>query len=228
MKQDLILLHGALGSKLQLDPLKSELENDFNVHSFNFEGHGDRSSNNELSILRFAKNLKEFITQKKLDQPDIFGYSMGGYVALFLEASHPNSVGKIMTLGTKFNWNPEGAAKEVRMLNPNIIEEKVPRFAEHLSQMQAPNDWKVNMLKTADMMSAMEEKPPLNENLYRQINSEVLLTLGDKDQMVTREETEFVLKQLSNAKLVIFPEFQHPIEKVNTIQLAVGIKKFFE
>jgi pimeloyl-ACP methyl ester carboxylesterase len=227
MKQDLILLHGALGSKLQLDPLKSILENNFNVLSFNFEGHGDRSTTNDLSIQRFSENLNEFIAANGLTKPNIFGYSMGGYVALYLEANHPESVGKIMTLGTKFNWNPEGAAKEVRMLSPSIIEEKVPRFAQHLSKIHAPNDWKSNMLKTADMMSMMGENPPLNQTLYSKVNSKVLLTLGEKDQMVTREETESVLRQLPNAKLLLFPDFEHPIEKVNLDQLATGITKFF-
>jgi pimeloyl-ACP methyl ester carboxylesterase len=152
---------------------------------------------------------------------------MGGYVALYLEANQPESVGKVMTLGTKFNWNPEGAAKEVRMLNPSIIEEKVPRFAEHLSKIHAPNDWKSNMIKTADMMLVMGENPPLNQALYSKVNSKVLLTLGEKDQMVTREETESVLRQLPNAKLLLFPDFEHPIEKVNLDQLATGITKFF-
>jgi len=234
MKQDLILLHGALGSKLQLDPLKSKLETDFNVLSFNFEGHGDRlfanraeSRDEQLSIQRFSENLSEFIAANGLTKPNIFGYSMGGYVALYLEANQPESVGKVMTLGTKFNWNPEGAAKEVRMLNPSIIEEKVPRFAQHLSKIHAPNDWKSNMLKTADMMSVMGENPPLNQALYSKVNSKVLLTLGEKDQMVTREETESVLRQLPNAKLLLFPDFEHPIEKVNLDQLATGITKFF-
>lgn len=227
MKQNLILLHGALGSKLQLEPLKSKLEPDFNIHSFNFEGHGDRSTDGDLSIDFFSENLKEFIITKGLTKPNIFGYSMGGYVALYLEANQPEFLGKIMTLGTKFKWNPEGAAKEVRMLNPSIIEEKVPRFAKHLSTIHAPNDWKSNMLKTANMMSAMGENPPLNQALYSKVKSEVLLTLGEKDQMVSREETESVLGQLPNAKLLLFPDFEHPIEKVNLDQLATGITKFF-
>lgn len=227
MKQDLILLHGALGSKLQLAPLKSELENDFNVLSFNFEGHGDRPTDGDLSIHQFSENLKEFIVVNGLTQPNIFGYSMGGYVALYLEANNTNSIGKVMTLGTKLNWTPEGASKEVRMLNPSIIEEKVPRFAEHLSKMHSPNDWKSNMLKTAEMMSAMGKNPPLNDGLYSKVKSEVLLTLGEKDQMVSLNETKHVLGRLPNAKLLLFPDFEHPIEKVNIDQLAIGIKKFF-
>lgn len=40
--QHLILLHGALGSKDQLQPLATALERHFQVHIFNFSGHGGR------------------------------------------------------------------------------------------------------------------------------------------------------------------------------------------
>jgi hypothetical protein len=40
MKEQVILLHGAIGSKEQLIPLQNELENKYTVHNFNFSGHG--------------------------------------------------------------------------------------------------------------------------------------------------------------------------------------------
>lgn len=226
MSKDLILLHGALGSKDQLEALKSELGDDFNVHTFNFEGHGDRNSDSPLSIARFAENLKKYISENKLQQPNIFGYSMGGYVALFAEANNSGLLGKIVTLGTKFNWTPESSRKEVRMLNPEVIEEKVPRFAENLSRLHSPNDWKINMWKTADMMLEMGENPPLNDALFSRIRSEILLTLGDKDQMVSKEETNRVLEQLSNSSFLQFDDCEHPIEKVNLIELKKAITEF--
>ena len=56
---------------------------------------------------------------------------MGGYVALQLANKHPKYVQKIITLGTKFAWDKETAAKEVKMLNPEKIEEKIPAFAKN-------------------------------------------------------------------------------------------------
>jgi pimeloyl-ACP methyl ester carboxylesterase len=51
---------------------------------------------------------------------------MGGYVALKTAVLHPGRIEAIVTLGTKFHWDPENASNEVRMLNPEKIEEKVP------------------------------------------------------------------------------------------------------
>ena len=118
----------------------------------NFEGHGGRPSDRPYSIDAFSENLVSFIHEKELNQANIFGYSMGGYVALKTAQTRPDLINKIFTLGTKFNWSPESAAKEVKMLNPDKIEEKVPAFAKALQERHSPGDWKVVLRKTSEMM----------------------------------------------------------------------------
>ncbi|XOV69297.1 MAG: alpha/beta fold hydrolase [Fluviicola sp.] len=217
--QSIVLLHGALGSDRQLEPLKNHLSNTFDVHVLCFEGHGNRASDRPLAIQHFSENLTTFLKENELESTLVFGYSMGGYVALYNEAQSPGTFSKIMTLGTKFNWTPDVAAREVRMLNPEIIEEKVPKFAAHLSRMHQPNDWKENMRNTAAMMEAMGENPPLNEVDLSKIKCPVHLLLGDKDNMVTEAETLVVKEQLENVKFDLIPDVEHPIEKLDLKKL---------
>lgn len=212
--QSIVLLHGALGSDRQMEPLRKHLSESFGVHVLCFEGHGDRASNRSLSIAHFSENLTTFLNEKGLVNPIVFGYSMGGYVALYLEAKSPGTFSKIVTLGTKFNWNPDVAAKEVRMLQPNIIEDKVPKFAAHLAIIHAPNDWKENMRNTAIMMEEMGENPPLDEVNLAKITCPVHLLLGSKDMMVTESETLVIKEQLADAKFNLLEGVEHPIEKL--------------
>ncbi|MFT5858565.1 MAG: pimeloyl-ACP methyl ester carboxylesterase [Flavobacteriaceae bacterium] len=78
---------------------------------------------------------------------------MGGYVALSLAHQNPKLVNKIVTLGTKFDWNPSSTAKEVKLLNPSVISEKIPQFATHLEKEHAPLDWNKVVENTAKMMT---------------------------------------------------------------------------
>ncbi len=213
--QSIVLLHGALGSDRQLEPLKNHLSEKFDVHVLCFEGHGARNGNRDLAIQNFSENLLEFLKEKNLEKPMVFGYSMGGYVALYTEAKHPGILSKIITLGTKFHWTPEVAAKEIRMLNPEIIEEKVPKFAAHLSRMHAPNDWKENMRNTAAMMQAMGKNPPINKVDLSNVKCPVHLLLGEKDVMVTEEETMVINDQLSDVQFDILEGVEHPMEKLD-------------
>ncbi|GAB5417681.1 MAG: hypothetical protein Crog4KO_26670 [Crocinitomicaceae bacterium] len=212
--KSIVLLHGALGSDRQMEPLKKHLSESFDVHVLCFEGHGERKSDRPLAICNFSENLMEFLEEHSLKNPLVFGYSMGGYVALYSEAKFPGTFSKIVTLGTKFHWTLDTAAKEVRMLQPEIIEDKVPKFAAHLANMHAPNDWKENMRNTAKMMEAMGENPPLNEIDLSNIKCPVQLLRGTNDAMVSEQETLGVEAQLPNAEFDRLDEVEHPIEKL--------------
>src|SRR5689334_9363840 len=99
MKKTLLLLHGALGSEEQFSGLKQSLENNFRVFSLNFSGHGGRILPGKFSIDLFVNDVLEFIRMHSFERINIFGYSMGGYVALKLASHHPDSIERIMTLG---------------------------------------------------------------------------------------------------------------------------------
>jgi pimeloyl-ACP methyl ester carboxylesterase len=225
--KNIVLLHGAIGAKDQLQPLAGLLKNDFIVHLFNFNGHGGKPLAQEpFSIKTFATELEEYLSTHKIQHASVFGYSMGGYVALYLAKQKPNLFSEIITLATKFYWDEIVAAKEAAMLNTEIILEKVPLFAEQLKQRHQPNDWKLVLDKTKTMLLQMGKENPLQLNDYAAINQPVLLLLGDNDKMVTSDETEAVQKALPNSSFQLLEQTAHPIEKVNSAVLAEIIREF--
>ncbi len=226
MKNNLLLLHGALGSEAQLQSLQQLLANSFNVHTLNFEGHGGRFSKNDFCMEQFAANVVEKLQTLAISKTHIFGYSMGGYVALNLAKKHPELVDKIVTLGTKFNWSLEAALQEIKMLNPEKIQEKVPAFAKYLQELHQPNDWKEVVQKTADMMLALANGEKLTDDDLNQIQHKVLIGIGSLDTMVTIAESENAVLQLPNASLRIIDDVKHPIEKVDANILATVIRDF--
>ncbi len=215
MKKTLLLLHGALGSNRYFKDVKGRLEPDFDVYDLNFEGHGGETTQNEFSIDLFATNLIDFLDQNKLTNVVVFGYSMGGYVALTVAIKRPELIEKIVTLGTKFNWSPELAAKEIRMLNPEIVEEKIPKFAENLKALHQPSDWKLVMQKTAHLMQLLGEGKGLKEEDFINIQHQVSIGIGSLDKMVTFVESERVAHLLPNGSLKVIENAPHPIEMVD-------------
>lgn len=211
----IILLHGAIGAKDQLEPLAVELKQQgYNVFTFSFSGHGQTPFQTHFGIEQFALELEQFISENNLQQPTVFGYSMGGYVALYLAKQQPNLLGNIITLGTKFEWSPEIAKKEVKMLDSQTIIEKVPKFAEAL-QKRHGQDWELLLEKTAEMMLSLGNKNALSLNDFTKIENKVFIGLADKDNMVSLEETTAVYKQLKNGAMYMLPNTKHPIETVN-------------
>lgn len=213
--QTIILLHGAIGAMDQLEPLAVELKQQgYNVFTLSFSGHGQTPFATNFGIEQFALELEQFIKENNLQQPTVFGYSMGGYVALYLAHKQPTLLGNIITLGTKFEWSLEIAKKEVKMLDSKTIIEKVPKFAEAL-QKRHGQDWELLLEKTAEMMLSLGNKNALSLNDFTSIENKVLIGLADKDNMVSLEETTAVYKQLKNGSMYMLPNTKHPIESVN-------------
>lgn len=225
--ENLILLHGTLGSEQQLIALKNELSK-YTVYTLNFEGHGGRAINDSYSIDRFVQNVLDFMQDHELKSASFFGYSMGGYVALKLAANYPDKVNSIVTLGTKFNWTPESAEQETKMLNPEVIEMKIPKYAEHLISTHAPLNWKEVLKGTAEMMVNLGNGAGLNDDEIRSIHSPVQIGIGDLDQMVSLEESHRIAELLPNASFKIYKGFPHPIDRVDIHVLTESITTFIK
>ncbi len=215
MKQSLLLLHGALGSAKQFESINEGLNDTFDVYSFDFDGHGNGSSTTGMSIELFAENLLNFVKRNDLQNAIVFGYSMGGYVALLLESQHPGLFKSILTLGTKFNWSVESAEKEIQMLNPDKVKEKVPAFGTYLHEIQSPTNWEQMMKQTKELMVRLGNKPLLNIEVLNRVTLPVTLCLGEFDKMVTKEETIWAVAGLKNADFLELEGVQHPIQLID-------------
>ena len=224
--KSIILLHGAIGAQDQLEPLRDKLlVLNYSVYLMSFSGHFKQPFQNDFSIKQFALELSDFIVKNQLVKPVVFGYSMGGYVALYLASQQIDLIGKIITLGTKFNWSPEIAAREIKMLNSTTIKEKIPKFAEALENRHGIA-WVLLLNKTATMMSDLGNENLINKELLKLVDNEVLLGLADNDSMVTADETLSVFENLKSAKRFNLPDSKHPIESVNIELLCKNIDQF--
>lgn len=223
----ILFLHGALGAQSQFDTLKEKLSGSYHCHSLDFFGHGQASFSDQFGIDAFANQVIEYVHQYELEGCHVFGYSMGGYVALFAEHAEPGLFGSIMTLGTKFNWNPESSKREAAFLDPAKIQEKVPAYADALQKLHG-DKWVQLCEKTAEMMRYLGDMPLLTNLTLSEIKLPVRLGIGDSDKMVSLEETMQAFRQLSQGSFLVMPTTPHPIEQVNMDRLAYKIEKFVE
>jgi pimeloyl-ACP methyl ester carboxylesterase len=224
-KPKLIILHGALGSEAQFEHLKELLASSFEVFSFNFSGHGGRDFEGPFSIDRFANEVFQFMQEHGLSKASFFGYSMGGYVALRFAHLFPEKCSSIFTLGTKFHWTPESAARETAMLNVEKMKKKIPQFCEVLSLRHEPLDWEMVVEETKAMMTRLGNSEAIHPREMH-IAAPVLISVGDADNMVSREESAEAGASIPGAVYKVFEGFKHPIEQVDQQLLAREIQIF--
>lgn len=226
---DLLLLHGALGASGQLEPLASVMTASARVHRLDFEGHGSEPARDRpFRASHFVENVIAYLDRSGIERVNVFGYSMGGYVALCLAGSRPGRVAGIATLGTKFRWDHATAAREASRLNPEKIREKVPRFAEALeARHQSAGGWESVLARTAEFLEDLGANPPLTDEVLAQVPQPVLVMVGDRDATVSVDESRGVVRSLPAGRLTVLPDTPHPIEQVPPARILPYLRDFF-
>jgi pimeloyl-ACP methyl ester carboxylesterase len=225
----LMLLHGALGSSAQFEPLLDVIGARLDAHTLDFEGHGTSPLRRRpCRIEHFAENVLDYLNNRNLTAVSIFGHSMGGHVGVYLARFFPERVISVFTLGTKFAWTPEIAARETALLLPEIIAQKVPHFARLLQQRHTAAGWEALLARLREMQTHIGQHNSLPDDAIRAVGQRVRIGLGDRDKTSSIEESVHVYRLLPRGELQIFPNTPHPLEKISVEYLADALIEFFD
>lgn len=214
-KPQLILLHGALGSRQEMQRIESQFSPYFEVFSFDFVGHGE-SAGKPFTIQSLVEQLKNEVEANGWKNFSIFGYSMGGYVAMKYALEEYDNLKQVFTYGTKWNWSPEFSESESAKLNPDAIAEKHPQFAAYLKNLHG-EAWKEVMLNTGKMMKDLSHDH-LSEQDLSSIQCFVQIALGEKDKMVEVEESIKMTERLNQSRFSVIQNAGHNIQTVEDSQ----------
>lgn len=211
----LLLLHGALGTAASFDKWQPLLAHYFSLHTLTFRGHGTHPGQLSGSFFDdFSEDIIQYLDAQNLEQVDIFGYSMGGYAALYTALKHPERVGRIVTLNTKFNWSAETVGRETALLDPDKIAAKVPAFAEHLKAQHGAPYWRTMLSNTCRLMEQLANQPLLTPTALSQITQKVLVGFCDQDHTAPVADNLYVTRHIPDSGLLVLPFTPHPLEKI--------------
>lgn len=218
----ILLLHGALGSTQDLVKLSQELELK-GMHCFmiDFIGHGFSKFEEPLSIENLLGQTRKFIENNQLQGCVVFGYSLGGYIALKLAEKIPEIFSGIVTLATKLTWTQEIALKEASKCDEDTIKSKAPFYFKNLSEQHL--DPSGLLTATKALLLGMPEQTEIPGS---KITCPILLLLGESDKLVTFEETSAFNETLSGGTIKMLTNTKHALESADTLELAHLIEKF--
>jgi pimeloyl-ACP methyl ester carboxylesterase len=104
----LLLLHGGLFNiDLQFGALLPGLSENRQVIAADFQGHGRTNDNDRpLRSADLASDVVGLLRHLAVDRADVFGFSVGGAVALHLAVHHPELIRKLIVSSVSFH--PDG------------------------------------------------------------------------------------------------------------------------
>ncbi len=221
--QPVILLHGGLGVIEMYAPILPALADNRQVVAVELQAHGHTADiNRPLSFEHMADDIAALVKQLSFEKTDLFGYSLGGGVALQTAIRHPDVVRKLVVVSTpcKSNgWYSEVRAG-MRAMNAEIAKTWVgsPMQQAYASVAPNPDDWPTLVAKTGQLVSQDYDWSAG----VAAIKAPTMIVVGDADGVRPAHAVEFFEllgggqrdagwdgSGMSNARLAILPGTTH-------------------
>jgi pimeloyl-ACP methyl ester carboxylesterase len=223
-KDNLILIHGALGNGKELEPIAHELSRHYATHIYEIPGHGQRK--NELALFDLEKIIEDFkLFLDTIGSSYVFGFSLGGYLALCAAQESNKNIRAVVTLGTKFDWSPAIANQEVKALDLHFLQTKAEGFYTYLLDLHQTHLPQL-LVATAAFMKKLGEAPILSPKSVKHVRIPVRIVRGGKDKMVSAKESNSIAVNISNGRYFEIPHFIHPIGflKPEVVAKTIGVQ----
>ncbi|MCA9899971.1 MAG: alpha/beta hydrolase [Ardenticatenaceae bacterium] len=226
-KPHLLLLPGLLGAiSSQWRPFLKPLSEQFQLLLVDLRGHG-RSQNNAptLNVTQMAEDMIGLLDALKIERLHIAGYSLGGYLGLMMAMRQPRRVATLLMHATKFYWTAESAGQMVQQLNPDVMAEKVPTYADQLVKEHGGRQWRTLVRQAAELTVSLVEGG-IAERLLKNVQVPVLVSVGDRDELVLLPEAFRLSRALPNGELLVLPNTRHPLQTVRLVPLLPMMQIF--
>jgi pimeloyl-ACP methyl ester carboxylesterase len=222
----LVLLHGSNASGPEMEPLARLLRPHFDLRAPNLLGHGGRPVPDGYSLEEMSEDLVAWLDSERIGRCDLFGYSVGGYVALHAARRHPDRIRAFATLAAKYRFDESAVSHVVHLSQPaRLARPEIGRKAE-MERAHGSANWEKVALNTCELFRRLGQRSPLEEEDLERINVPALIVSGDRDPLVPAAESRRLAELLPFARLALFPGPAHPLKQVPLDQVVRAFRSF--
>jgi pimeloyl-ACP methyl ester carboxylesterase len=207
----LLMLHGSRGTLQQLSPLAEATKPYCSPLLINLQGHGGRPVPDRFTVESMARDVLQQMDGRQIEQTYLFGYSFGGYIALYLAKHAPDRIRGVCTLSVKVDfdqktvalWTRLSSADRIRRLQKDVMDERHPG-----------QDWDRLVNGLADLYRQLGETPTLTDDDFRAINIPTLIMAASNDQLVPWLESLHLTYLMPKGQGFTFAGEAHPIDVI--------------
>lgn len=198
-----LLLHGGLANSNYWANQVSFLVKKYQVIVVDSRGHG-RSTRNEqpISYGLLANDVICLLDTFKINAPVIIGWSDGAIIGLHIAIHYPNRLSKLFAFAA--NSDPNGVMNPCQ--NDVFLNYLERTEHEYKNLSETPEQYDEFMFQINNMWST---QPNFTEDQLGSIMVPTWIVDGDHDEVIKRENTEFLAKCIPNAGLLIQPDVSH-------------------
>ena len=217
----LVLLHGAFMSAKFYPSLAEGRQ----VIAVDLQGHGRTADiDRPFTFEQMADDVAALLQQLKIEQTDIFGYSMGGKVGLAMAIRHPELVRRLAIYGATYKSFEESLPPELLKVFKEMTPETfAPKDLKELYEKLSPApNWTGLAAKILESMKGFQGFSP---EQMKAIQAEVFLSAGDHKDINIEHLVE-MHQMIPKSQLAIFPNTEHLVMMTNPNKVLVQAREF--
>ena len=176
----LVVLHGAFMSIDLMGPVVPALAKTRQVIAVELQGHGRTADiDRPLNYEQMADDTAALLRHFKVRNADIFGYSMGGAVALQIAMRHPDLVRKLVVAAVSYTSGGihPGVLEGIATITPEAFA-GTPWEADYAKKAPNPQDWPKLIEKVKQLDANIQD---WSAESIRAIKAPTLIMIGDSD-----------------------------------------------
>jgi len=193
-----------------------------------YPGVGRSTGSTPSTIAKMTEDAVAFCRALELDGFDIVGFSLGGMIAQQIAVEHPDTLRRIVLLGTGPRGGDGMTFTELSvdelddpvslLMNAFFTQSETSKVAgrayiERLKLRTADKDKPVSKKAATVQLEAIREWGAIpSENRFamlRQIQQPTLIAHGNKDVVVMPINAFLLAEHLPNAQLIMYPDASH-------------------
>lgn len=221
--QPVILLHGGLGNSNYWGNQIPVLAKKYSVIVMDTRGHGRSTQNDQAySYELMASDVIGLMNFLKIRMAAIIGWSDGAITGLYIAVKYPERLTKLFAFAA--NSIPSGVKSD--LLKNLVFRDYIARSENEYKRLSpTPKKFKTFF----DRLSKMSlTQPNLTKEQLRAISVPTWIVAGDHDEVVKRENTEFMAAQIPHCGLLIQPWVSHFSFLQNPEQFNNDVLNFLE
>lgn len=217
-----VVLLNSLGTDLRMwEPQVAPLGRSLRVVRYDYRGHGSSGlSDQPVTIARLGRDLLALLDQLAIERTHICGLSLGGMIALWLAARHPERVARAVfantaaRIGTAALWDARIDAVRAGGMAA-VREAVVARFLSAAFHARHPEQARAigAMLEATDPVGYSAACAALRDADLRRIVPSIrvpsLVLAGALDEATPPAQSEQLHAAIAGSALVVLPEAAH-------------------
>lgn len=199
-----LLIHGGLGYADVWGAQVADLSKDHTVIVAESRGHGRSTRNADpYSYDLMSSDYLALLDYLKIGKTAIVGWSDGGIIGLDIAIHHPERLTKLFA---------QAANSKIDGVIPTVMENKT--FATYIEKAgevykkisPTPAEYDAFVTQISNMWAS---QPNWSDDNLKKITTPTAIVLGDHDEAISREHTDYLAKTIPGAELIILEDASH-------------------